>query len=405
MSRRAFGSVVAIAFSSLAWLAACTNDAPPTEEDDEVGPDLSEQDLTVPSAREALTFSNACAPGRRLTIAAVGDVLLHSPLQRQAYASGFETLWKGVQPLLSQADLTYANFEGPAAAGTNSAGKDVRDPGLTFDGVVYTSYPMFNYHPSLIPALQTLGVDVVSTANNHSLDRRSLGADRTIEAMKEHGMAFTGTRPANDRNAPFYTITEKNGFKIGWIACSFSTNGIPDPNKQVLMCFQDTAEIERIIADLKTRTDAVFITPHWGVEYVYTPGRDQKDLAKRLIKAGALAVFGGHPHVVQPWEKIVDEATGREGFVIYSLGNFVSGQTPMPRRASLVLYLGLTKDSSGKVTINGVRYVPLTMRQWTVEPSDKAQNSSDTRALVETIYGKWNQMASTAPLNTTPDCR
>lgn len=391
-------------FSAMALVLACGTTDSTGEEDDEKGPDLSDQDLTVPRAAGPLEFTEPCRAGKRLTIAAVGDVLLHSPLQKQAYERGFESLWTGVTRIVGQADLTYANFEGPAAAGVNSSGQAVRDPGLVFDNAVYTSYPMFNYNPGLIPALQTLGVDVVSTANNHAMDRRSLGADKTIEAMKEHGLPFTGTRPSTEPDAPRYAITEKNGFKIGWIACSFSTNGIPDPKKQVLMCFTDTAEIERTIADLKTRTDAVIVTPHWGVEYVYTPGKDQKDLAKRFINAGALAVFGGHPHVVQPWEKVT-AADGREGFVIYSLGNFVSGQTPTPRRASLVLYLGLTKDGAGKVTINGARYVPLTMRSWTVEPSDKAQNSTETRNLVETMFGKWNAMGSTDALTTTPSCR
>jgi Bacterial capsule synthesis protein PGA_cap len=395
-------------FASLtlfAIVAACaaTTEAP-VDPDEEPGEPSTDQDLTVPRASAALEFSEPCRAGKRLTIAAVGDVLLHSPLQKQAYQSGFASLWKGVTKLVEQADLSYANFEGPAAEGVASNGKPAKDPGLVFDNVVYSSYPMFNYNPALIPALQKLGIDVVSTANNHSMDRRTLGADKTIVAMKENGMAFAGTRPSDEPNAPNYAITEKNGFKIGWIACSFGTNGLPDPNHQVLLCFSDTAEIEKTIASLKTKTDAVIVTPHWGAEYVYAPDRAQKDLAKRLINAGALAIIGSHPHVLEPWEKIT-APDGREGFVIYSLGNFVSGQTPMPRRASIVLYLGLTKDAAGRVTLNGARYVPLSMRSWTIEPSDKAQNSSETRNLAETMFGKWNLMASTDPLETTPDCR
>ena len=75
-------------------------------------------------------------------------------------------------------------------------------------------------------------------------------------------------------------------------------------------------------------------------------------LAKEMLDSGALAVLGGHPHVVQPWEKHVTP-DGRETFIIYSLGNFVSGQNGMAKRSSLILYVGLTKGEDGKVTING----------------------------------------------------
>src|SRR5690606_29929564 len=106
------------------------------------------------------------------------------------------SLWKGVKDLLQKADITYANLEGPTASGTNAYGRNVTDPGLRFDNVVYTSYPMFNYHPTLLDDLIASGVDVVSTSNNHSFDRRSLGADRTTDALEQRGIAFTGTRRA-----------------------------------------------------------------------------------------------------------------------------------------------------------------------------------------------------------------
>ncbi|MCA9246215.1 MAG: CapA family protein, partial [Planctomycetales bacterium] len=109
-------------------------------------------------------------------------------------------------------------------------------------------------------------------------------------------------------------------------------------------------------------------------------------------------------HVVQPWEKHVTP-DGREGFVIYSLGNFVSGQSQLPRRSSLVLYLGLTKGRDGKVFVNGVRHVPLTMRRWTVEPSDKASDATESMALTTQIFGEWNRMKSDERLVTNPECR
>lgn len=382
----------------------CSSDSTVGEEEDEEGGDVAVDALSAPSAAGPLRFRDACRAGQKITIAAVGDVLLHGPLQKQAYASGegFRSLWKNVEPLLSRADLTYGNLEGPAAEGVSTGG-ETRDPGKVFDNRVYSSYPQFNYHPSLIPSLKSSGFDVVSTANNHALDRRSLGADRTIKNLREGGLPFTGTKPSTDANAPWYTITESRGVKVAWVACTFSTNGIPDTKNQVLHCYEDKATLLSTIRGLAGRpreVDAVIVTPHWGVEYNHSPEQQEKKLAHDMLDAGALAVFGGHPHVVQPWEKYVT-TDGREGFVIYSLGNFVSGQTGTAKRSSLILYVGLTKGSDGKVTVNGVRHMPLLMGNapWTANLA-----SGESLALTTRILGSWNKLEADAPLVTNPEC-
>ena len=367
--------LVAVVSLVVAVASGCTADPTFGDEDEDSDEEAgqTEDPLTVPAATGPLQFTDACRPGTTVTIAAVGDVLLHGSLQRQAYSSpeGFASLWKGVGPLLSKTDLTYGNLEGPCADGHTVSGT-APDPGRVFDERVYSSYPQFNYHPSLIGALKADGFDVVSTANNHALDRRGRGADRTIENLESAGMPFTGTRPSTNPEAPWYAITEAKGVKVAWLACTFSTNGIPDPKNQVLSCYEDRAVLLSTIASLREQPgiDAVIVTPHWGAEYTHSPAAQEKKLAHDMLDAGATAVLGGHPHVVQPWEKYTT-ADGREGFVIYSLGNFVSGQNGLAKRSSLVLYLGLTKgvDASGRVTttVNGVRHAPIQMNPspWT----------------------------------------
>lgn len=382
----------------------CSSDSTMGDEEEEVeeGGDVAVDALT-PAAAGPLRFDNACRAGTKITIAAVGDVLLHGPLQKQAYAAadGHHSLWKNVEPLLERADLTYGNLEGPCAEGVATTG-ETRDPGKTFDNRVYSSYPQFNYHPSLIGSLKNSGFDVVSTANNHALDRRSLGADRTVKNLKEAGLPFTGTRATGDMDAPWYTVTEAKGVKVAWVACTFSTNGIPDTKNQVLNCYEDKTTLLSTIRGLKGRADvdAVIVTPHWGVEYTHTPSAREKDLAHDMLDAGALAVFGGHPHVVQPWEKYKTQ-DGREGFVIYSLGNFVSGQTGVAKRSSLILYVGLTKGSDGKVTVNGVRHMPLTMGN---APYTAQLGSGESLALTTKLLGSWNKLGAEEALVTNPEC-
>jgi len=360
----------------------------------------------------SLSFDAACEPGERVVVAAVGDLLLHSGLQKQASAVSdrFVSLWKAVADLLDVADITYANLEGATARGVTASGKVVPDPGLTFDKKVYTSYPQFNYNPLLLDDLVATGFDVVSTANNHSLDRRSIGVDRTVDALRAAGLPFTGTRRRDELAAAWYALTEAGGLTIAWLACTYGTNGIPDPYHQVLSCFSDTDEVEASVRALVAdpEIDAVIVTPHWGLQYEATPRARQIKLAHRLLEAGALAVVGGHPHVLQPWERYVT-ADGRETFVLYSLGNFVSSQIGMARRTTIVLYLGLTRNADGEVLLNGARYVPLYMHGresgvWSVKAMDRASEPTAARKLVTDMLGTDNLQPADEPLQITPAC-
>lgn len=387
-----------------AVMAGCAADGEQGDQDEDADGDVGETSdaYSTPAAAGPIKFTNACQAGTQVTIAAIGDVLLHSPLQQQAYAKGFDSLWKNVEPLLSRADLTYGNLEGPCAEGTTTGGTTT-DPGLRFDGKVYSSYPQFNYNPALIPALQNAGFDVVSTANNHALDRRGIGADRTIANLKKNGLPFTGTRSTADMSADWYTITESKGVRVAWVACTFSTNGIPDPKNQVLSCYEDKSTLLSTITSLSKRSDvdAIMVTPHWGVEYQHSPQQQEKNLAHAMIDAGATAVLGNHPHVVQPMEKYTTRE-GREGFVIYSLGNFVSGQSGLDKQSSLILYVGLTKAADGKTTINGVRHIPLRMASsptWTSKPA-----TGDSLAQTTRLLGEWNRLDPDAKLVTNPEC-
>lgn len=319
----------------------------------------------VPVSRfdvDNMRFSRACAPASdQITIGGVGDLLMHGPVQAQARDAGsFSRLWETLLPVFNQAEVMYANLETPLAAGLTARQRLVRDPG-GFDNHVYTGYPLFNTSPRLAYDLVQSGFDVVSTANNHSLDRGSRGADMTLDALEDAGLAYTGTRRSNEPTAAWFTYVHQRGWNLAFLACTFSTNGIRDRHDQVLDCFKDTEELLGLVRSLsRTRgVDAVIVTPHWGwTEYVSEPDRQNVELGRSLIEAGATAVIGTHPHVVQPWEKYTS-SDGREGLIVYSTGNFISNQSAWAKRLGLSVFLGLSKDRQGRVWINGVRYHPL----------------------------------------------
>jgi len=389
--------------------------AAPTEPEKAAEP----EPVAPPLDAKAPKFTRVCEAGQRITIAAVGDLLLHHELQIQAYAApdNFLVLWSGVKDLLTQADISYANFEGTAAAGLNRRGLAVADPGRRFDKVVYSSYPRFNYHPSLVDDLVRSGFDVVSTANNHAMDREPPGVDATLVALDKGGLKHTGTRAttaaanattaSTASTASWHTVTEAKGVRVAWLACAHHTNQIPDPHGQVLRCYDGAVEeeVKRLIAE--PEIDAVIVTPHWGKEYKPLPDATQRAFAGRLAEAGATAVIGGHPHVLQPWEvrKTKDE---REVFVMYSLGNFASHQIELPQRSSMILYVGLTKPAGEKAFVHGVRYVPLHVRQagdeFFVEAIDREGGPANSRALTVGVFGESAVLAPGAPLATRPAC-
>ncbi|MCY4190496.1 MAG: CapA family protein, partial [Rhodospirillaceae bacterium] len=141
-----------------------------------------------------ITFEGRVKAPEIITVAAVGDVLLHDTVQRYAMnqETGFMSLFGPVVDLIQGADVAFANLEGPVAAGVTKRGRVTAPPQRLWDRWVYTGYPMFNYHPSVVRSLKDAGFDVLQTANNHSMDRFAIGADKTIEAIEAEGLKFTG---------------------------------------------------------------------------------------------------------------------------------------------------------------------------------------------------------------------
>lgn len=328
--------------------------------------------LAAAKQPQHLRFQSECAAGDRVQVLAVGDLLFHKRLQLQAYEKGrdFTRFFTPVAGLIAAADIAYGNLEGPAARGVAGFGREARDPGRVLDGRVYAADLAtlnFNFHPSVVADLKRVGFDVLSLANNHILDRGALGVDRTIEAFEAEGLPQTGARHRSNLTGPWHAITTAKGITLAWLACTYSTNGFADKAGQVLFCHdnrdQVLAEITRLAAD--PSIDGVIVTPHWGAEDSHTPLGGDKALARAMIDAGALAVVGAHPHVVQPWEKHVT-ADGRDGLIVYSTGNFISNQRQLMQRAGVMVSLEIVKPALGlaspatpaKAQLAGVGFLP-----------------------------------------------
>lgn len=303
-------------------------------------------------------------------ISFTGDLLVHHDLYNKVAddpKNDFTILWKKTIPLFEKADFSYANLEGPTALGIDKLKKDQGDVGFIYkkdmqkeDNVVYSgTHFLFNFHPKIIDDLRKTGIDLVSTSNNHTFDRGSIGIDKTIDEMNKRNFNFVGTRKKNSQDA-FYKIFPVKNVNIAWIACTEALNGFNDRFSQTLLCFDQKKEIIEMIKTLKARSDVdvIIITPHWGTEYQHEPTQMQKTVGREFLEQGALAVIGSHPHVLQPVEKYTT-ADGRETFIAYSLGNFVAYQKDLRRKVSALIYLDFTKDPrSGKTTLTNYTYEP-----------------------------------------------
>lgn len=307
-----------------------------------------------------LYYTTACNPNNsEATISFVGDILIHKALYQVVVKESqhFSQIWQKTDRLIQKANFSVGNLEGPSAMGIDIFGKDRGDIGFVYDGQVYsgTNY-IFNYHPRILSDLKSSGYDLLTTANNHALDRYAIGIDKTIAAAKNNQLLTVGTRMANNPEEDFYKIAIIDNLRVAFLGCTEFVN-FSDFSHQVLSC--GDKKIFEIIRDVSARADvdAIVVLPHWGIEYSHTPTSYQRDYARRYLDAGAIAVVGSHPHVLQPWEKYVTK-NGRETLILYSLGNFVAGQAGLARKTGTVFYLGLSKNGNQKATIFGVGYTP-----------------------------------------------
>lgn len=287
---------------------------------------------------------------------AVGDILIHKPLYEILVTDSrkFRSLWSEVAPILRDSDLTVGNLEGPVAPGVVAGGGTAADPGLVYDGRVYTGTDfVFNYHPRLLKDLKADGFGFVTTANNHALDRGPLGVDRTIEQLNLAGLPFAGT-VARGSGESSERLVSVGGLRFGMVSCTEMVNGNPDPAKQVTRCASES--VVEAISRLRSRTDAVLVFPHWGDEYV-AANQGQRKLARRWVAAGAAAIIGNHPHVLQTTEWL-PRPQGGTALVIYSLGNFVACMGPMPRRVTAIAHLDFVAEPSG-LSVAQFSYTPI----------------------------------------------
>ena len=176
-------------------------------------------------------------------------------------------------------------------------------------------------------------------------------------------MAHTGTY-VNEETRNQIVIQDVNGVKVAFLSFTYGTNGIPVPSgkEYCINLIDDNLILNQLNLAKEQGAEIICVFMHWGIEYQNTPNDEQNRLADLLFQNGADIILGSHPHVLQKMEKreiTLEDGTVKQGFVIYSLGNFVSGQVKENTKNSIILNLTITKKGTGEVTIDSANYTPI----------------------------------------------
>lgn len=271
---------------------------------------------------------------RKITLTAAGDVLLHKRLFKTAKKLiGYDFMPKlnEAKVLFEGSDITIVNQE--SIIGGNKIG--------------LSSFPKFNSPVEIGYALKELGVDIVTIANNHVLDRGEEGILASIENWDKIGIPYIGAYKSQADQEEL-RIINKNGLRVCFLGYTRSTNSIEVPKgKEYLVNKYHPTKLKKIKDHIKfirnkNIADIIVVSLHFGKEYHLYPSAEQKEVSADLSDAGADIILGHHPHVLQPPEWILN-SRGKRSFAAYSLGNFYSGQEGLYRQIGGVLSIDIEK--------------------------------------------------------------
>lgn len=288
----------------------------------------------TPQTQAVPADSSATTVAESITLQFWGDMMMHDTQILAAYDStsetyNYEPCFDLVRNHIKKADVAICNFE------------------CTLGGKPYKGYPCFSAPDSYLDALCNAGFDIFLTANNHCLDMRRKGLERTIEMMKQKNVLQLGTYTSqNDRNDRYPIIIEVKGVKIAMLNYTYGTNGIK-PQADNIVNYTDTAIIRNDIKEARRKgADYIIANMHWGVELDEVERKDQVQLARWLIENDVDHIIGGHPHVVQHITSTTSfrKPDSAEHLIAYSLGNVLSNMQNKGGDGGIVLNLSLPID-------------------------------------------------------------
>jgi poly-gamma-glutamate synthesis protein (capsule biosynthesis protein) len=281
-----------------------------------------------------------------LRVVAVGDLNFGRAVARDYLLVGRGSeLLAAVRDHLRAADIAIGNLESMIL----DRG-DYSDP---------PGSPVFAGPPHALELLQDAGFDVLGTANNHAWDFGRDGLVESLGHLDRAGLSYTGTGPTLD-HAYRPVILDRRGWRVAVFAVTsifnHETMTVIGTPAECCVAWADTLRLQRLFRAARDSlgADLVLVSWHQGLEYRPVPRREEITIGRALVRAGADAVIGHHPHVPQGIE------TYRGAPIIYSLGNFVFRQLRPWTDRGLWAELVFEPDAGRRVVLRplAVGYAP-----------------------------------------------
>ena len=287
--------------------------------------------------------------GGRATISIVGDVMLDRGVARVMDKMGYCYPYEKVSEIFQRDDITLGNLECPITSSENP--------------VLKKRVIVFQADTENAKELKKAGFDILSLANNHSMDQRSSGLKDTIELLTAQGITTVGAGKNHEKaRAPVFK--EVKGVKIGILGYSvFPPEGFVWSRDDYDSARIDRQSIKNEVSSAKEKCDFLIVTVHWGNEYENYPSEMQRDVAHIMVDGGADLIAGHHPHVLQGIEKYMDR------YIFYSLGNFIfDRQIPRGTGISAILQMDVSKSGCENINI-----IPVKIENAQPSPVDGAE--------------------------------
>ncbi len=303
------------------------------------------------------------------SIGVVGDIMImQSQVKMASTKDGFDFTrsFEPMRELFNSVDFMCGNLETPLAGEKASfSGPPPTLPPATEDEPnPRKPYQTFNAPDELAYNLRDIGFDMLTTANNHCLDRGYAGLIRTLDILDDAGLYHTGTFRPEDTER--YALVDINGINVGFIAYA---GGFNEFNKELsqsklssISYLYDYDAIKTAISSLhKAGAEFIIAFPHCGEELSHVPTANHKELFRNMVEWGVDAIIASHPHVVQPieWIEVDRDGVTLNAPIVYSLGNFISNMFPAPKNYGLFVRLDIERDDNGRVFASDIGYVPV----------------------------------------------
>jgi len=240
----------------------------------------------VSSRQNIVREEKTVLPEKPVVVTAVGDVMLARYVEELSLRNkDWNYPFASSSEIFSGSDIVFGNFEGAIPK-------------------VHEQTPNFNFRFSVpkeaAKAAGRAGVNVVTLANNHSLDFGENGYENTVATLKDIGVASIGKHSDH--------VYEKSGVHVRFM-------GLDDTLVRLA-----TSSVVQKVRTAKKENEFLIVAVHFGEEYERSSNPRQRQLAHLIIDAGADVVIGHHPHAIEELE----EYHGKP--IFYSLGNFIFDQ-------------------------------------------------------------------------------